>query len=115
MTQRLKRKSVLSAVLLLTVAVPLLATRAARAQLGSAVDVTGKVSDFDAHYVYLESRTERYRIERGAVSDSVELRPGAIVTLEIPFKSFRIMPPTAPANLPQTPYKAPRKRVPAEE
>lgn len=89
----------------------LLVARGAFAAVGSEVQVMGRVSDFDGRYVFLDARTERYRIARGAVPDSVELKPGSIVTLEVPLSDFKMVPATAPIT-PPAHYSPPRKRTP---
>lgn len=91
----------------------LLVADGAFAALSSRVELHGKVSDFDDHFVYIDAITERYKIKRGDVPDSVNLRPGETVGFEIPLEDLRIIPATAPA-IPRS-YKPPRKRTPAQD
>lgn len=79
---------------------------------GSRIQISGVVSDFDTRYLYLDARSERYRITRSEVPEDTELKPGAFVGFEIPLKDLRVLPATAPATLP---HKAPRERLPAQQ
>jgi hypothetical protein len=79
---------------------------------GMRITISGVVTDFDDRYVYLDARSERYRINRGAVPDEVRLQPGRLVDFELSLKDLRVLPATAPAV---HSYKSPRKREPAEE
>jgi hypothetical protein len=93
----------------------LLAARAAFAYLSPIVELTGKVSDFDDHYLFLNATTERYRVERRSVPATVELKPGIEVSFEIPLDSLKVLPLTSAAPKPPAHYKPPRKRVTAQE
>lgn len=95
-------------------ALSLLVAECAVAALASKVQLYGKVSDFDDHFVYIDAITERYKIKRSAVPESVELRPGVKVSFELALDDLSVLPATAPM-IQQHPYKPPRKRTPAEE
>jgi hypothetical protein len=84
--------------------------RASQAYLSPTVELSGKVSDFDDRYLFLDATTERYRVDRASVPASVELRPGTVVSFEAPLDSLKILPLASSAPRPPAHYKPPRKR-----
>lgn len=89
----------------------LLASEYALAAMSATLELSGQVTDFDERYVVISATTERYRVERAAVPDALDLRPGSQVTFELPADAVLILP--MPIAKTAGKYKPPRKRVPA--